>query len=143
MPLLKEAGLIDAGGLGFYYLVEAFYEATLGKKSPEMAELSPLLKEQNEDLEDLSYRFCVEGLLKKNEAYQGNAKAGLLKDQLGNLGGSLVYVETPSLIKFHVHTNEDETVKDVVGRYGSLLDYKVDNMVRCDWRRQERSKTRG
>jgi len=130
MPLLKEAGLIDAGGLGFYYLVEAFYEATLGKKSPEMAELSPLLKEQNEDLEDLSYRFCVEGLLKKNEAYQGNAKAGLLKDQLGNLGGSLVYVETPSLIKFHVHTNEDETVKDVVGRYGSLLDCKVDNMAR-------------
>jgi uncharacterized protein len=130
MPLLKEAGLIDAGGLGFYYLVEAFHEASLGKKEAEFAELSPLLKEQDEDIDDLTYRFCVEGLLKKNEAYVGTDKTGLLKQQLSNLGGSLVFVETPTLVKFHVHTNEDEPVKDMLSRYGSLLDYKVDNMAR-------------
>jgi DAK2 domain fusion protein YloV len=130
MPLLKEAGLIDAGGLGFYYLLEAFHDASVGKKAEENADLSPLIKEQESEENDLRYRFCVEGLLKKSEAYQGNDKASVLKEQLKGMGGSLVYVETASLIKFHVHTNEDEPVKDALSRFGNLLDYKVDNMAR-------------
>jgi uncharacterized protein len=130
MPLLKEAGLIDAGGLGFYYLVEAFHEASLGKKVEELNALSPLIKEQSGDESDLRYRFCVEGLLKKSEAYEGVDKASVLKGQLKGMGGSLVYVETATLVKFHVHTNEDAPVKDALSRFGSLLDYKVDNMAR-------------
>ena len=78
----------------------------------------------------MRYRFCVEGLLKKSEAYQGLDKASVLKGQLKGMGGSLVYVETATLIKFHVHTNEDASVKDALNRFGNLLDYKVDNMAR-------------
>ncbi|MFA6620440.1 MAG: DAK2 domain-containing protein [Bacilli bacterium] len=130
MPLLKETGLIDAGGLGFYYLVEAFRDASLGKTVEENADLSPLIKERKGEENDLRYRFCVEGLLKKSEAYHGIDKASVLKEQLKGMGGSLVYVETESLIKFHIHANEDEPVKDVMSRFGSLLDYKVDNMAR-------------
>jgi DAK2 domain fusion protein YloV len=130
MPLLKQAGLIDAGGLGFYYLLEAFHEAAQGKVAADIADFSSLSKEQEADTDDLNYRFCVEGLIKKDEAYEGKNKAAFLKKQLENIGASVVFVETSSLVKFHIHTNEDQPVKDVATRYGSLLDYKVDNMAR-------------
>jgi dihydroxyacetone kinase-like predicted kinase len=130
LPLLKESGVIDAGGLGFYYLLEAFHEASLGKHLQENPSLQGLLDEEKEETGDLAYRYCVEGLLKKSEAYEGADKANFLKHQLEDLGGSVVFVETPSLVKFHVHANEDQPVKDAAIRYGTLLDYKVDNMAR-------------
>lgn len=130
MPLLKKAGVVDAGGLGFCYVVESFHESILGKKMDVSASLEELSGTPKQDDDDLLWRYCCEGVLKKNEAYQGSSSAHALEEQLAGMGGSLVYVETPSLIKFHVHVNDDKPVHDAVGRFGTLLDYKVEDMQR-------------
>lgn len=133
MPLLKKSGLIDAGGLGFYYLVKAFEDAANGKKDgkafPSVYEKEIDEEKKKEASDDLAYRFCIEGLLKKSEPYRGVKKAEFLKEQLSSLGASLVFVETASLVKFHVHANDETPIVSAVKRFGTLLDYKVDNML--------------
>ncbi|MCR4561911.1 MAG: DAK2 domain-containing protein, partial [Bacilli bacterium] len=128
MPLLKKAGVVDAGGLGFYYILKAFYLTCLGEKIPETEEISDIFGTNEEDRDDLFFRFCIEGVIKKNEYYKGEHAAEPLRKQLSKMGESEVFIETNGLIKFHIHSNDDQAVMDAVSRYGSLLDFKVDNM---------------
>jgi DAK2 domain fusion protein YloV len=128
LPILKKSGVVDSGGLGFYYMVKAFLASVLHQKEEVAEELKTLQDGDIDHNEDLTYRFCTEGVLRKNPEYVGPHGAKALEEQLSTMGGSIVYLETASLIKFHIHTNDDELVRNAVSRFGILLDFKADNL---------------
>lgn len=128
LPILKKNHVVDSGGLGFYYLIKGFLTSVEPAKEKVGAELSSLQDGHEAFEEDLSYRFCTEGVLRKNPEYQGLHGAKVLEEQLSTLGGSLVFLETASLIKFHLHTDDDELVHTAASRFGVFLDFKVDNL---------------
>lgn len=128
LPLLKRSGVVDSGGLGFCYMLTGFLSVVKGESvehldSGDGASLSDFDHEN-----DSHYRFCVEGIIAKDPVYQSPDGAAAFKKTLDEMGGSQVFIETNTLVKFHIHTNDDEAVRFMAMRFGALLDFKSDNM---------------
>jgi dihydroxyacetone kinase-like predicted kinase len=102
LPILEKAGVVDAGGLGFYYLVKGFHLAALGLKKDIIDTVVDSEGEEPDIEEDANFRYCVEGILQKKEKFEGEGEAKDLRKELNDLGGSLVFIETAKVVKFHV-----------------------------------------
>ena len=130
LPVLREAGVVDAGGQGLLFFMEGFAEALaydnqlnldglrLSSTAAEKVEFSP-----PEELPLLDYRYCTELLLKG----QG-LNIEVIKNNLGILGDSLLAVGDDKLVKVHVHTNHPGRVLEFCVQFGSLNDIKINNM---------------
>ena len=125
LPVLKEAGVVDAGGEGFVDLLEGMLRLIRGEEVeavldslPATAPSAPWIQER-----DLKYRYCTEFLLEGPDADVGD-----LKVKLAGMGGSLVVIGSPGLVRAHIHTNRPEAVFDAATELGSLSRRKVDDM---------------
>jgi len=128
LPLLKRSGVVDSGGLGFCYLLAGFLKAVRGESVEHLDSGDGASINDFDHESDLHYRFCVEGIIAKSKSYQAPNNALTFKEMLNEMGGSEVFLETNNLVKFHVHTNDDELVRNTAMRFGTLLDFKSDNM---------------
>ena len=132
---LKEAGVVDSGGMGILYLmmgagralsdeididdIEAFSSAE---------ETSVSSKPDVESLEDIKFGYCTEFFIKNLFPYVEEGDIDKLKDKLEKLGDSLVVVGDEDLIKVHIHTNMPGKVLQLALRFGELSGIKIDNM---------------
>lgn len=128
LPVLKEAGVVDAGGKGLLYIVEGAYEVLTGKKLPEekviRKDSQKLFQEDVHSVEDINFGYCTEFIILTND-YADEVK---LKDKLSTIGDSIMVVGDDNLIKVHVHTdNPDKALKWALEQ-GSLTRIKIDNM---------------
>ena len=131
LPVLKKNHVVDSGGLGFYYLIEGLEKAISGSEEIILNEVSSFDESMGDDIhddEDEEFNYCVEGIIKKSNSLYGMNKAGKLHDSLGKCGGSIVFIETPSLVKFHIHCNDENAIRETIKPYGEAIDYKVDNL---------------
>ena len=132
LSALKEAGVVDSGGMGILYLmmgaggvlsgdidVEAFSYAEAASESK---------NSEAESLEDIKFGYCTEFLIKNLFPYVEEGDVDKLKDKLEKLGDSLVVVGDEDLIKVHVHTNMPGKVLQLALRFGELSEIKIDNM---------------
>lgn len=126
LPALKDAGVVDAGGAGFVYLLEgalAFLpevqvRATAFPRRPVRAHVfSP---KQNVGV----MRYCTELILE-----DASCSALELRRALEPRGESLLVVGSAPTIKVHVHTDEPERIKAVAARFGNPTRFKVDDMA--------------
>jgi DAK2 domain fusion protein YloV len=120
LPVLKKNNVIDAGGLGFYYIVKGLLEAALGLDTDDK------LSELNLTAAS-GHKYFISGLVKKSQGYFGLEGAKTFKDQLAGLGNSLSYAESQTLIRFGLSSDDSEAVFNAAGRFGTLLDFKADN----------------
>lgn len=125
-PVLKKAGVIDAGGKGYIIILEAMLAALRGEGLPEVD--APAAKEKADfsayESGDITFGYCTEYIVGRE-----NKKAPqLLNSFLGALGDSIVVVDDESIIKVHVHTNAPGAVLTEALTYGSLLTVKIENM---------------
>ncbi len=127
-PVLKKAGVVDAGGKGFVLILEAMKAAMLGQ--PIVAEPQPVeeVKEQatfsDFDEEDITFSYCTEFIVSR----QNDRDPELLRSFLGGIGDSLVLVDDEEIIKVHVHTDNPGTAIQEGLKYGQLVTVKVENM---------------
>ena len=137
LPILKQAGVVDAGGQGFLFIIEAFLACLKGEK-PESDELiaKPVFTagDDIEDFEvedefinpeDLTYVYCTEFVIKNKDI---PIEMDDIRDFLTTLGDCVLVVGSPSVCKVHVHTNEPGKVLSFVTGMGSLHKMKIDNM---------------
>ena len=128
---LKAADVVDAGALGFVYLLEGIVEFTergsLNKKDEQR-----LIPEQTHNavqdkvaVESLTYAFCTECMI-SGENIDRNA----LRTEVGAMGDSLVVAGTPSKVRVHVHTNEPEVVFEIAAKYGEVSHTKHEDMLK-------------
>ena len=129
-PVLKKAGVVDAGGMGWVVALTAMLDALHGKEldiaeiddtpkgSPAMADFSDF------NTEDIKFTYCTEFIVSR----ETDKDPEKLRDFLSKLGDSLVVVSDEEIIKVHVHTNEPGTAMQEALTYGSFVTVKVENM---------------
>ena len=128
-PVLKKAGVVDAGGKGWLFVLEAMLSSLQGEDVvvPEgMAEASG--KEQADfsdfNTEDITFTYCTEFIIDR----ENDKDPEQLRAFLDSLGDSLVLVDDEEIIKVHVHTNDPGKALHEAMDYGSFITVKIENM---------------
>ena len=124
-PVLKKAGVVDAGGKGFLLILEAMLAWLKG----EFTAAAPIETREAADFaaiedEDIRFTYCTEFIVSRTRPRSPT----LLRSYLQRVGDSLVFVEDEEMIKVHVHTDEPGQVLTEALRYGALQTVKVENM---------------
>ena len=128
-PVLKKAGVVDAGGKGWLLALEAMMCALKGEDvaAPEGGAASEV-KEQADfsdfNTEDITFTYCTEFIISREN--QNDPEK--LREFLSSIGDSLVLVDDDEIIKVHVHTNDPGRALHEAIDYGSFVTVKVENM---------------
>ena len=128
-PVLKKAGVVDAGGKGWVFVLEAMLSALRGEDivAPEAGDAADV-KEQADfsdfDTEDITFTYCTEFIISR----ENDLDPEKLRDFLSGLGDSLVLVDDEEIIKVHVHTNDPGKALHEAMDYGSFVTVKIENM---------------
>ena len=128
-PVLKKAGVVDAGGKGWLFALEAMLCALRGEDivAPEAGETAET-KEQADfsdfNTEDITFTYCTEFIISREN--QNDPEK--LREFLSSIGDSLVLVDDEEIIKVHVHTNDPGRALHEAVEYGSFVTVKVENM---------------
>ena len=128
LPVLKQAGVVDAGGKGLIYVLIGALNGITGKEDFELEEYRK--KETIEkpivhhiDTGDIKFGYCTEFMV--NTDYRDIDK---FREEIAAFGDSLLVVGGEGLIKVHVHTNNPGDVLEKALQLGELNDIKIDNM---------------
>ena len=128
-PVLKKAGVVDAGGMGFMTILKAMLASVKGEaQSPAQA---PKAVEEHEsafecfDTGDITFAFDTVYIIRKNEA---DVDLDPLREYLNSIGDSLVIGEDDASFKVHVHTNIPGEALTESQKYGVLELAKIENM---------------
>ena len=128
-PVLKKAGVVDAGGKGWLFVLEAMLSALRGEDIvvPEGMDTTGV-KESADfdsfDTEDITFTYCTEFIISR----ENDLDPEKLRDFLSSLGDSLVLVDDEEIIKVHVHTNDPGKALHEAMDYGSFVTVKIENM---------------
>ncbi len=135
LPVLKQTGVVDAGGAGFVCVLKGMFAALDGK--PYVAE-EKAVGSQTEmknsadfsefDSADIKFGYCTECIVDKNEKYLGEDTSGELYEFIKSIGDSAVFVDDEQIIKLHIHTNDPGAVLTKAIEFGSLATVKIENM---------------
>ena len=129
-PVLKKAGVVDAGGKGYLVILEGMLASLRGEALPEVPEegTAPAENEgsafEKFDTADIKFAYCTEFIIER----KNNKNPGKLRAFLEGLGDSLVLVDDDEIIKVHVHTNHPGMALEEALTYGSLMTTKIENM---------------
>ena len=128
-PVLKKAGVVDAGGQGWVMVLEAMLAAAQGKEIvvPESLKAAPAQESasfSDFDTADITFTYCTEFIISREN--QNSTEP--LRAFLDSLGDSLVLVEDEEIIKVHVHTNDPGKALHEAMDYGSFVTVKIENM---------------
>ena len=127
LPVLKQAGVVDAGGRGFISILNGFYNAIIGKEIEDIEKEVEVkhVHEKSFEKADINFRYCTEFII-DNTRETNTVK---LKEDIQALGDSFVFVQDENLIKVHIHTNNPGVALETAIKYGDLMNIKIDNMV--------------
>ena len=124
-PVLKKAGVVDAGGKGYLIILEGMLRALRGEEIPEVEEQA----EEKADFaaigdEDITFAFDTVFIVRKTT----NRPLDGLRAYLGSFGDSLVIGEDDESFKVHVHTDTPGDALNEAQKYGTLELAKIENM---------------
>lgn len=128
LPKLKEAGVVDAGGMGLFYFLEGFEKSVTDIEM--LKDLERIVNNQAKrktlvDMveEDIEYGYCTEFII-----MAGDFDSDFYRKELQNMGDSMIVAQTSKKTKTHIHTNNPGTVLEIALKYGPLTNIKIDNM---------------
>jgi DAK2 domain fusion protein YloV len=126
-PVLAKAGVIDAGGKGYMYMLDGMLRAIRGEMIEKAVAEAPADKADFTQYaaEDIKFAYCTEFLVERKAK---NKDVNRLRDFLDKRGDSVVVVDDDEIIKIHVHTNEPGVVLTEALTFGPLHDIKIENM---------------
>ena len=124
-PVLKKAGVVDAGGKGYLIILEGMLRSLRGEAVPEVAETA----EEKADFaaigdEDITFAFDTVFTVRKTS----DKPLDGLRAYLGSIGDSLVIGEDDESFKVHVHTDTPGDALNEAQKYGTLELAKIENM---------------
>lgn len=138
LPVLKQAGVVDAGGKGLLFILEGVLQVL---RTGEMIELT-VLSEQAQELPmqeqepaagadfssfetgDIQFSYCTEFIIMR----ENQKDPALLRRYLESIGDCVLVLDDEEVIKIHVHTNHPGKAFERGLLFGSLTSMKVDNM---------------
>ena len=128
-PVLKKAGVVDAGGKGWLFILEAMLCVLRGEEitAPETGvttEVKDSADFSDFDTEDITFTYCTEFIISR----ENDLDPEKLREFLDSIGDSLVLVDDDEIIKVHVHTNDPGKALHEAMDYGSFVTVKIENM---------------
>ena len=128
-PVLKKAGVVDAGGKGWLIALEAMMKAMQGEdivvpEGVSSEEAKDSANFDDFDTEDITFAYCTEFIISR----ENDKNPEQLRAFLSELGDSLVLVDDEEIIKVHVHTNDPGAALHEAINYGSFVTVKIENM---------------
>ncbi len=123
-PVLKKAGVVDAGAVGYTVILEAALQALRGKITDAPAASREKADFSSFSTEEINFTYCTEFIIER----EGSADPFLFRDFLNGIGDSLVFVEDDEIIKVHVHTNDPGQVLHEAIKHGAFSMVKIENM---------------
>ena len=137
LPVLKEAGVVDSGALGFIVIVEGMLKYLNGEVLEQVTvtyETRPVPKAADSKLfnENSAFEFgyCTEFILQlmNDPKYNQRFRVSSFIEDLKILGSSLVVVQDGKRVKVHIHTFKPAKVISLAQEYGEFLTFKLENM---------------
>ena len=136
LPVLKKAGVVDAGGRGLMFIFSGFYKALTGEMSEvqfvdnvEKDLTSEELHVNYESLADIKFAYCTEFFVVNIFEKTTDADINTLRTRLMEIGDCVICVGDLQLIKVHVHTNEPNRALGYALQLGELNGVKIENML--------------
>ncbi|GAE29202.1 DAK2 domain-containing protein [Halalkalibacter hemicellulosilyticus] len=140
LPVLKEVGVVDSGGQGLVYIYEGFLAVLKGEKlattNQEAPSMDDLVKVEHHNAqshlatEDIEFGFCTEVMVQfaddKLATHPFNEPD--FRQELSELGDSLLVVSDEDLLKVHIHAEHPGEVLNKAQRFGELVNIKIENM---------------
>ncbi len=132
LPVLKQAGVVDAGGKGFLVILEGMLhtlqtgeviEGGQVEQTPETVDFADFNKF---DTEEIKFAYCTEYIINKDP--KKKKKVSALRSYLESIGDCVVAVENDEIIKVHVHTNHPGRAIEEALTFGAIATLKVENM---------------
>ena len=148
LPVLKKAGVVDAGGQGIMVVFEGMKQVFDGGEIVASAEVAAKPKVSSDaagkgvfaddlmKVEDIKNGYCTQFLLHKNE----DASVTRLRAFLESNGDSVVVIEDEDVANCHVHTSDPGMMLSEAIKYGYLTDFKIENMHEQFLARQKQGK---
>lgn len=132
LPVLKKAGVVDAGGRGFVVILEGMLSVLKDGKMIESNEAdvaaSPASAQRNAAAEseaEITFTYCTEFIVKRDDE---NKDPKVLRAYLETIGDCVVVVDDEEIIKVHVHTDHPGNAFEKGLTFGQLINMKVENM---------------
>lgn len=130
LPVLKQAGVVDAGAKGFVSLIEGVVSLidgdpiTEATHLPDFTEIPAAVTAVEYPSEEESYRFCTEALVRGTELPTSDQ----VRAALSVLGDSLIVIRADEVLKLHIHTDDPESVFAYLRTVGVLSAHKAEDM---------------
>lgn len=139
LPILKQSGVVDAGGMGYLVFLSGMLMGVKGEDLPLMddflnmkpastanLEKDPTLFVDDFDHDNINFQYCTEVLLSREENDDFDRDQAI--KNLESFGDSVLVIAADDIVKVHAHTNEPWRLLEYFARYGNLEDIKIDNM---------------
>ena len=120
LPMLKQAGVVDSGGLGFLRVLEGVIASFEGRDLPPPPKID---KRAQDAFEEEEFGFCTEFLLS-----DVTVPTSEIQNLVAPFGDSLLVVGAEGFVKGHIHTEDPEKLLASVARYGKMVRSKIEDM---------------
>ena len=140
LPVLKEVGVVDSGGQGLLVIYEGFLASLEGKEleKPHAPVMDALIEAEHHahaaqgfmSTEDIEFGYCTEIMVRFQDDKLKDApfNEDAFRNELSELGDSLLVVADEELLKVHVHVETPGEVITKGQRFGELVAVKIENM---------------
>ncbi len=136
LPVLKKAGVVDAGGRGIIVIFTGFYKLLIGEEDFELVfddekkvqSVDDVIADIN-NLGDIQFGYCTEYMIINMKKKTTEADIDKLREKLMELGDSVICIGDLNLVKVHVHSNEPNKALGYALELGEIYNIKIENML--------------
>ena len=136
LPVLKKAGVVDAGGRGIIVIFTGFYKLLIGEEDFELVfddekkvqSVDDVIADIN-NLGDIQFGYCTEYMTINMKKKTTEADIDKLREKLMELGDSVICIGDLNLVKVHVHSNEPNKALGYALELGEIYNIKIENML--------------
>ncbi len=140
LPILKKAGVVDAGGRGLIVIFTGMQRILNGDEELDLSVeemINNVAEASNsnevyinlENLAEIEFAYCTEFMVSHMKKKTTESDIDKLRENLMNIGDSVVCIGDLQLVKVHVHTNEPNLALGYALELGEIINIKIENMV--------------
>lgn len=139
LPVLKKAGVVDAGGRGLLIIFQGFYHALIGQEDTNIAfddsiqsggsKYDEQAHYDYNDLAEIEFAYCTEFFIVHLKKKTTEADIDRFRENLMTIGDCVLVIGDLNMVKVHVHSNEPGVVLTYALELGELDHLKIENML--------------
>ena len=135
LPVLKKAGVVDAGGRGLLVIFTGYYKAIMGDEELELSFEESIIPTEEEvvanlnELAEIEFGYCTEFMIINLHKKTTTADIDKLREKLMNIGDSVICIGDLYQVKVHVHSNQPNVAIGYALELGEIYNIKIENMM--------------